>query len=260
MVCSTTSCSKVRRASSVLVLAPVPGARAARGLAAWARLSLSEKLDGSQVREQEEPSDAFPHMALTVPWDPLQVVHLAAQLTWSYLVSPFIFAGDGFVTQELGPWPQGDEVWRRLEVRFPESLSAHSRLQTCYFDDRGLLRRQDYSVDAPGGQAMLDYPSAYREFDGIAVPTRRRAYVRGPDARRGGTRVDHDRDRPGGSQFHLRPQMAGRGPRLFASAADSASPMRGVSGRPRLARPEPGIAALASTDHMYARRAPRPHR
>lgn len=162
-----------------VVLAPFPE----RGQRAVWRPSIVaiEKLDGSQVREQEEPSDAFPPMALTVPWDPLQVVHLAAQLTWSYLVSPFIFAGDGFVTQELGPWPQGDEVWRRLEVRFPESLSAHSRLQTCYFDDRGLLRRQDYSVDAPGGQAMLDYPSAYREFDGIAVPTRRRAYVRGPD-------------------------------------------------------------------------------
>ena len=28
---------------------------------------------------------------------------------------------------------------------------AHTRQQTCYFDDVGLLRRLDYSVDIPGG-------------------------------------------------------------------------------------------------------------
>jgi hypothetical protein len=58
---------------------------------------------------------------------------------------------------------------------------AHHRQQTYYFDDAGLLRRLDYSVDVLGGGPAVHYPSAYREFDGIMVPTHRRVYVRNPD-------------------------------------------------------------------------------
>jgi hypothetical protein len=58
---------------------------------------------------------------------------------------------------------------------------ALTRQQTYYFDDAGLLRRLDYSVDLLGGGPAVHYPSEYREFDGIMVPTRRRVYVRNPD-------------------------------------------------------------------------------
>ena len=58
---------------------------------------------------------------------------------------------------------------------------AHTRQQTYYFDGDGLLRRLDYSVDILGGGPAVHYPSRYREFDGIMVPTRRRVYVRNPD-------------------------------------------------------------------------------
>jgi len=58
---------------------------------------------------------------------------------------------------------------------------AHHRQQTYYSDHDGLLRRLDYSVDILGGGPAVNYPSRYREFDGIMVPTRRRIYVRRPD-------------------------------------------------------------------------------
>lgn len=58
---------------------------------------------------------------------------------------------------------------------------AHTRQQTYYFDEAGLLRRLDYAVDILGGGPAVNYPSEYREFDGIMVPTRRRVYVRNPD-------------------------------------------------------------------------------
>ncbi len=45
----------------------------------------------------------------------------------------------------------------------------------------GLLRRWDHPVDSLGGDPALHYPSDYRQFDGILVPTRRRVYVRNPD-------------------------------------------------------------------------------
>jgi len=56
--------------------------------------------------------------------------------------------------------------------------------QVAYFDDAGLPRRLDYSVDTLGGGPAVHYPSEYREFDGIMVPTRRRVYVRDPDGSR----------------------------------------------------------------------------
>ncbi len=36
-------------------------------------------------------------------------------------------------------------------------------------------------MDTLGGGPAVHYPSEYREFDGIMVPTRRRVYVRRPD-------------------------------------------------------------------------------
>jgi len=39
----------------------------------------------------------------------------------------------------------------------------------------------DYSVDILGGSPTAHYPSEYREFNRITVPTRRRVYVRNPD-------------------------------------------------------------------------------
>ena len=67
------------------------------------------------------------------------------------VVAPFLFARSDFVTQETGPWHENGQTWRRLLVTYPDTIVAHTRQQTCYFDDAGLLRRLDYSVDIPGG-------------------------------------------------------------------------------------------------------------
>ena len=43
------------------------------------------------------------------------------------------------------------------------------------------LKGQAGLLDIVGGGPAVHYPSRYREFDGIMVPTRRRVYVRNPD-------------------------------------------------------------------------------
>ena len=58
---------------------------------------------------------------------------------------------------------------------------AHQCRRTYYFDGTGLLQRLDYSVDILGAGPAMHYSSAYRESDGILVPTRRRVYVRSPE-------------------------------------------------------------------------------
>ena len=96
-------------------------------------------------------------------------------------MAPFLFARGNFVTEEVGPWQEDGQTWRRLLVSYPDAIVAHTRQQTYYFDGDGLLRRLDYSVDILGGGPAVHYPSRYREFDGIMVPTRRRVYIRNPD-------------------------------------------------------------------------------
>jgi hypothetical protein len=109
------------------------------------------------------------------------VAYFAAAGNWNYFVTPFLFARPDFVTEETEPWHEDGQTWRSLLVTYPDAVVAHHKQQTYRFDGAGLLRRLDYSVDILGGGPAVHYPSQYREFGGIMVPTRRRVYVRRPD-------------------------------------------------------------------------------
>jgi hypothetical protein len=140
-----------------------------------------ETADGVPVAERLDPAAAFTGTTRQAPWDDLQAAYFAGEANWNYFVAPFIFARGDFVTQETRPWQEDGQTWRSLLVTYPDAIVAHCQQQTYYFDDTGLLRRLDYSVDVLGGGPAVHYPSEYREFDGIMVPTRRRVYVRRPD-------------------------------------------------------------------------------
>jgi hypothetical protein len=150
--------------------------------AIWALKGKPGPLDGVVLEgETRDPLAPFAGTTRRAPWDEFQVAYFAGEANWNYLVAPFIFARRDFVTEETAPWHEDGQVWRALLVTYPDAVVAHHRQQTYYFDDAGLLRRLDYRVDVLGGGPAVHYPSRYREFDGIMVPTRRRAYVRNPD-------------------------------------------------------------------------------
>jgi hypothetical protein len=46
---------------------------------------------------------------------------LAEYAMWTYLPTPFLFAMDGVATEELQPWRENGEMWRRLKVTFPHN-------------------------------------------------------------------------------------------------------------------------------------------
>jgi hypothetical protein len=140
-----------------------------------------ETVEGAPVAERRGPPAAFLAAAFQSPWDELQVAYFASEANWTYFVAPFLFTRGDFVTEESWPWREDGQVWRTLLVTYPDTLVAHTQQQTCYFDDAGLLRRVDDALDVLGGCAAVHYPSRYREFDGIKVPTRRRVYVRDTD-------------------------------------------------------------------------------
>jgi hypothetical protein len=136
---------------------------------------------GAVVAERRDPAAFFAGATRTSPWDELQVAYVASEASWSHFTAPFLFARPDFVTEETWPWREDGQVWRTLLVTYPDTVVAPSRQQTCYFDDAGLLRRLDCPVDLLGGGPAVHYPSGYREFDGIMIPTHRRVHGRRAD-------------------------------------------------------------------------------
>lgn len=85
------------------------------------------------------------------PWDPLNRAYFNGYALWSYLTMPFLFTLPGVRVEELAPWEEGGQHWRRLRVHFPVSVATHCTVQDFYFGADFLLRRHDYQVDVSAG-------------------------------------------------------------------------------------------------------------
>jgi hypothetical protein len=140
------------------------------------RLSL-ETLDGKTVESRENPKASFAGQTVETPWDKLHVAYFASEALWTYLTSPFLYTYSGFETEEIEPWRENGEQWRRLKITFPSQIASHSKTQITHFGPDGLMRRHDYTVDILGGSTGANYVSDYRDFQGIKMPTKRRIYA-----------------------------------------------------------------------------------
>jgi hypothetical protein len=128
--------------------------------------------------------EAFSHMGHKLKWDTLDVLYFIGYALWNYVSTPFMLTWPGFRLREGVPWHGGAETWRRLEAIFPPDAPTHSREQTFFFDDRGLLRRLDYTAEVVSRWARSsNYCYDYREMSGVMVPTRRKVTLRGPGGR-----------------------------------------------------------------------------
>jgi len=140
------------------------------------RLTL-ETLDGEVVESRDDPEGAFVAQTIESPWDKFHVAYFASEALWTYLTSPFLYTYPGFETEEIEPWHENGEVWRRLKVTFPDYIASHTRTQVTHFGADGLMRRHDYTVDILGGATGANYTTGYQEFQGIMMPTTRRIYA-----------------------------------------------------------------------------------
>jgi hypothetical protein len=138
-----------------------------------------EDADGKVLEELLQPRSSFKgHPTL---WSDLQLAYFAGYAMWTYLNIPFLLARPGVESEEVEPWQESGETWRRLKVRFPADIATHSTEQTLYFDLQGLLRRQDYNVEIDGTAGAAHYVYDHKEFSGIVFPTKRRVFRRQPD-------------------------------------------------------------------------------
>jgi len=139
--------------------------------------------DGKVIEQRESPRTSFDGHTIATRWDVQQLIYFAGYAMWTYLTTPFLFRLPGFRTEEIEPWDEDGEEWRRLKVTFPPNVPSHSTTQTFYFDRSGLLRRHDYSVEIMGGTSSANYATEPKSFGGIVFPTKRRVFAVGPDNR-----------------------------------------------------------------------------
>ena len=140
------------------------------------RISI-QTMTGSPIESRDNPEKSFDRQQRDTPWDDFDVVYFVGEALWTYLNTPFLYAREGFASEEISPIQVEGETWRRLKVTFPDNVKSHTREQISCFGPDGLLRRHDYTVDILGGATGLNYASDYRDVDGILVPTKRRVYA-----------------------------------------------------------------------------------
>ena len=136
-----------------------------------------EHSDGTPIVQRDDPEQSFVGQQRETPWDDVHVIYFVGEALWTYLNVPFLYIQDGFVTDEITPIEVGGEVWRRLQVTFPDRIKSHTRTQISCFGPDGLLRRHDYKVDILDGATGLNYALEYRDVSGIVIPTKRRIYA-----------------------------------------------------------------------------------
>jgi hypothetical protein len=163
-----------------ITFAPYPEAgRLSHFSAGPERLEI-RRTDGTVVEGRDSPRQSFPPTAPAPPWDAIQTSYFTSCACWNYFTEPFLFTYPGVTCDEIEPWDENGETWRRLAVHFPSGLPNHNPDQTFYYGDDFLLRRMDYHpevTDALAAHCVYDYET----FGGLRFPTRRRVYIRNPE-------------------------------------------------------------------------------
>lgn len=114
-------------------------------------------------------------------WSGPQLIYFFGYSLWMYHTLPFSFLEDGVALEEGEPWTENDETWRGLKATYPDSYPSHSREQIHYFDSKGIMGRQDYTVDIRQDISIVHYLLDHQEYDGFVFATNRRICLRGPD-------------------------------------------------------------------------------
>ena len=129
---------------------------------------IMEDPDGNVLRTWHNPQPALQPHSRDALFDELCLVFLCGYSVWNHLTTPFILAHPGVKIEELPPWYEHGQPWRRLQAVFPPDTVTLSSERTFYFDAAGLLRRTDHDLF---GIKVAHYSRAHQAFGGIVIPT-----------------------------------------------------------------------------------------
>ena len=144
------------------------------------RISI-ETSDGKVLEQLSDPRASFAGNVWDTPWNLLQMLYFSNYAFWTYLTAPFNFTLTGYQVKELDPWQEGTDMWRRLQVTFPDHIATHNKVQVFYYDKNGFQKRHDYAPDIMAGFLSTQIVSDYREYSGLMLPSKRRIYSRKED-------------------------------------------------------------------------------
>lgn len=110
------------------------------------------------------------------PWTVLDAVYFFGYAMTHYASLPFSLPGlkvVGLARRSSGDWRT------RIDVEYPHGAHTHSKLETFYFDDTGLLVRHDYrpEVSSPVARAA-NFLHEYKNCDGLLITERRKVHFR----------------------------------------------------------------------------------
>ncbi len=113
-------------------------------------------------------------------WDHLDIIYFLGYALWNYSCSPYIFSNRGFECFQGDDWIEKDgSVLNTLHVRYPSDIPTHSRNQIFYFDQKGLLTRNDYTSEIISPLAIgSHYCREYRNVEGLNFATHRTVFPR----------------------------------------------------------------------------------
>jgi hypothetical protein len=145
------------------------GGAGASGIYSPDRVTIEDP-DGAILDSWERPHPS--PLSQIRAWNDLHLVFFCGFSIWNYLTTPFLLAQSDVGIEELPPWHERDQQWRRLRAIFPPRIVTHSTEQIFYFDDKGLQRRTDHELL---GMRVAHYSWAHQTFCDIVVPTLRRS-------------------------------------------------------------------------------------
>lgn len=144
------------------------------------RVTIVDK-ENNLVDQLYFPRNSFKGYMTETPWSKLQLTYFTGYAMWTYLNVPFCFADAGNEVNEIEPWEENGQLYRRLQVTFPDNVATHSKQQVFYIDKTGLFRRHDYNVEILDNAASVHYITDYIDVQGIKFPTSRKVYKRKGD-------------------------------------------------------------------------------
>ena len=141
-----------------------------------------ESADGRVLSRRSQPRRAFRDLRHLLWWDDLDLLYFFGYAMWTYICVPFVLTDPAYQLRQAGTWQEGGQTWRKLHVRFPPGIHTHCRDQVFYADERGRIRRHDYTAEPFGAWAKsANYSTGHQDFGGLVVPTRRRIHLRRAD-------------------------------------------------------------------------------
>jgi hypothetical protein len=153
------------------------GHRNCAGVFERGTVSLLDPVSGRVLAESAEHRRTFRGLRRLRRWSALDAFYFFGYAFASYTAMPFVLPDLPFRRLVVGSWC--GERLQGVEIEYPAGAHVHSRRQRYFFDEGGLLRRNDYVAEVVGWWATGAHGwDDYANVDGLAVPTRRTVVFR----------------------------------------------------------------------------------